>query len=159
MVIFQPRLSNISEFTLTTAELLNWAENTLRPTAELAAKGEGEFCAGEHCRFCKVKATCRKRAEYNLMLAQYDFAPSATLEDSEIEAILEKADALASWANDVKEDALSQHFPANSGQATKLLRAIYTQVYQMKNQLQRLFRLSGKNPYGEPGSSRYYSYD
>jgi hypothetical protein len=50
-------------------ELLSWADDTLKPTAELAAKGEGEFKAGEHCRFCKVKATCRKRAEYNLELA------------------------------------------------------------------------------------------
>ena len=90
------------------SELLCWAENELKPKAELAAKGEGEFCAGEHCRFCKVKATCRKRAEYNLTLAQYDFSPAATLEDREIEAILEKADALTAWAADVKEYALSQ---------------------------------------------------
>lgn len=34
--------------------------------------------------------------------------PSATLKDTEIEAILEKADALAAWASDVKEYALSQ---------------------------------------------------
>ena len=69
MVIFQPRIENISESLISVSDLLDWAENELRPKAELAAKGEGEFCAGEHCRFCKVKATCRKRAEYNLMLA------------------------------------------------------------------------------------------
>ena len=39
----------------------------------LAYAGEGEFCAGEHCKFCKAKAVCRKRAEYNLELAKYDF--------------------------------------------------------------------------------------
>ncbi len=66
MSIFQPRLNNISRCTITKTELLDWAENTLKPIAELAAKGEGEFKAGEHCRFCKVKATCRKRAECNL---------------------------------------------------------------------------------------------
>ena len=72
-VIFQPRIENVSESVISVSELLCWAENELKPKAELAAKGEGEFCAGEHCRFCKVKATCRKRAEYNLTLAQYDF--------------------------------------------------------------------------------------
>ena len=80
-VIFQPRIENVSESVISVSELLCWAENELKPKAELAAKGEGEFCAGEHCRFCKVKATCRKRAEYNLTLAQYDFSPAATLED------------------------------------------------------------------------------
>lgn len=102
MVIFQPRLENVSESVISVSDLLDWAENELRPKAELAAKGEGEFCAGEHCRFCKVKATCRKRAEYNLAIAKYDFAPSDILEDSEIEMILERADALTSWAADVK---------------------------------------------------------
>ena len=108
MSIFQPRLNNVSEWQISKAELLDWAENTLKPIAELAAKGEGEFKAGEHCRFCKVKATCRKRAEYNLELAKYDFAVPDTLEPIEIAAILSKAEELSAWAADVKEYALEQ---------------------------------------------------
>ncbi len=54
-------------------DLLRWAEGELAEKAKLAYAGEGEFCAGEHCRFCKAKAVCRKRAEYNLELARYDF--------------------------------------------------------------------------------------
>ena len=60
-------------------ELLAWAEEVLKPTAALAYEGKGEFKAGEHCRFCKVKAACRKRAEYNLELARYDFEISFAL--------------------------------------------------------------------------------
>ena len=41
--IVQPRLDNISEWEISVDELLEWAENTLKPIAELAAKGEGEF--------------------------------------------------------------------------------------------------------------------
>lgn len=108
MSIFQPRLNNISRCTITKTELLDWAENTLKPIAELAAKGEGEFKAGEHCCFCKVKATCRKRAECNLELAKYDFAVPNTLETAEISIILSRADELAAWVNDVKEYALQQ---------------------------------------------------
>ncbi|MDE5936557.1 MAG: DUF2800 domain-containing protein [Ruminococcus sp.] len=150
MVIFQPRLSNISEFNMTTAELLEWAENTLRPTAQLAAKGEGEFCAGEHCQFCKVKATCRKRAEYNLMLAQYDFAPSVTLEDTEIEAILEKADALAAWASDVKEYALSQALSGKQWTGYKVVEGRSTRKYTDEAKVVEAVKAFGKNPYGEP---------
>ncbi len=150
MVIFQPRLSNISEFTMTVAELLDWAENTLRPTAELAAKGEGEFCAGEHCRFCKVKATCRKRAEYNLMLAQYDFAPSEMLEDNEIEAVLEKADALVAWANDVKEYALSQALSGKQWHGYKVVEGRSNRKYTDETQVAEAVKAVGKNPYAEP---------
>ena len=63
MVIFQPRMQNVSEYTISVTELTDWAEHTLKPTAQLATEGKGEFQVGEHCRFCKVKATCRKRAE------------------------------------------------------------------------------------------------
>ncbi len=108
MAIYQPRRENISVFTMSKAGLYQWAEETLAPIAKLAYDGGGEFKAGEHCRFCKVKATCRKRAEYNLELAKYDFEMPAELETAEIAAVLAKADELAAWAADVKEYALAQ---------------------------------------------------
>ena len=108
MTIFQPRRENISVYEISKAELLEWADTKLAPAADLASKGEGEFRAGEHCRFCKVKATCRKRAEYNLELAQYDFKVPDILEDAEIEMVLSKVDDLVSWASDIKEYALMQ---------------------------------------------------
>ena len=91
---------------MTKAELLRFADEVLAPTAQLALKGD--FKAGSHCQFCKAKATCRKRAEYNLELAKYDFAMPAELEDYEIDAILMRIGQFISWAADVKEYALNQ---------------------------------------------------
>lgn len=108
MTIFQPRRENVSTYECSKEDLLFWADNTLAPTASLAMKGDGEFAAGSHCQFCKVKATCRKRAEHNLELAKYDFAMPDTLDKIEISAVLEKIDSLVSWANDIKEYALQQ---------------------------------------------------
>lgn len=108
MSIFQPRRENISVCVMTKDDLLQWAYNDLAHKAKLAYEGGGEFACGDWCRFCKAKAVCRKRAEYNLELAKYDFEMPATLEDAEIAAILEKADELAAWAADVKEFALQQ---------------------------------------------------
>lgn len=150
MIIFQPRLENISEFTMTVNILLDWAENELRPKAELAAKGEGEFCAGEHCRFCKLKATCRKRAKYNLMLAQYDFAPPDMLEDTEIEAILEKVEALTAWATDVKEYALSQALAGKQWTGYKVVEGKSNRKYTDENAVAAAVKAIGKNPYSEP---------
>ena len=108
MTIFQPRRENISTSETSKEALLEWAENYLKPTAELAYNGQGDFQAGDHCQFCKVKADCRRRAEYNLELARYDFEMPANLEDTEISAILAKVDELVAWANDIKEFALRQ---------------------------------------------------
>lgn len=108
MTIFQPRRENISTSEISKEALLEWAEDYLKPTAELTYNGQGDFQAGGHCQFCKVKADCRKRAEYNLELARYDFEMPANLEDMEISAILAKVDELVAWANDIKEFALRQ---------------------------------------------------
>ena len=103
MAIYQPRRENVSVYAMAKDDLIRWAEGELKEKAKLAYAGEGEFCAGEHCKFCKAKAVCRKRAEYNLELAKYDFEMPATLEDDEIAAILVKADELAAWAADTAE--------------------------------------------------------
>ena len=106
--IFQPRRENIDTFEMTKADLLRWAEDVLAPIAKLAYEGQGEFEAGSHCQFCRVKATCRKRAEYAMELAKYEFAEAPTLTPEEIAEILPRIDALVSWADDIKSHALKQ---------------------------------------------------
>ena len=101
MTIFQPRLSSISTWTISTAELYQWAEEVLKPKAELAAKGEGDFVSGSWCRFCKARNTCRARAESFLELARMEFQPPALLSDEEVAEVMEKADELSKWASDV----------------------------------------------------------
>lgn len=57
MNIIQPRLSNFSAFEMTADDLIQWAETEVRPKAMLAYVGKGDFCAGDHCRFCKARYT------------------------------------------------------------------------------------------------------
>lgn len=101
MTIFQPRLSSISTWTISAEELYKWAEEVLKPKAELAAKGEGEFISGSWCRFCKARNTCRARAESFLELAKMEFQPPALLSDEEVAEVMEKANELSKWASDV----------------------------------------------------------
>lgn len=101
MTIFQPRLSSISTWTISAEELYKWAEEVLKPKAELAAKGEGEFISGSWCRFCKARNTCRARAESFLELAKMEFQPPALLSDEEVAEVMEKAAELSKWASDV----------------------------------------------------------
>lgn len=147
MTIFQPRREHISTFTISKEELLSWAENTLAPTAKLAAKGEGDYKAGEHCQFCKVKATCRKRAEYNLMLARYDFEMPANLEDEEIEVILSKADEMVSWVNDIKEYALKQAISGKEWNDWKLVEGRSVRKYVDDKAVAEMVENAGFDPY------------
>jgi hypothetical protein len=109
MHISQPRLNEgLSSWELSTEELLKWAEEELKPKAELAYNGEGSFVAGEHCRFCRAKAVCRERAQVNLDLAKYDFEDPEVLSDDEVSEILSKAEQLQSWAKDIWEYAQTE---------------------------------------------------
>lgn len=105
MTIYQPRLDNISTFEMSVSDLKAWAENELKPRAELAFAGEGEFAPGEVCRFCKAAATCKANAAFNLELAKYEFKESLLLEDAEISDILNRAGLFTKWLNAVEEHA------------------------------------------------------
>ena len=118
MTIVQPRLNNISTFELPAGELLQWAKTEVRPKALLAAKGEGEFCAGEWCRFCKARHTCRKRSEYHMRLAERDFKQPDLLTDAEIIDILPVAESLNSWVQDLISYATQQAVGGKRGWGT-----------------------------------------
>ena len=147
MTIYQPRRENISVFTMGKDELYTWAETVLAPTAKLAYAGEGEFQAGEHCRFCKAKAVCRKRAEYNLELARYDFEMPASLDETEIAAILDRADELASWAADVKEYALQQALSGTEYPGYKVVEGRSNRRYINEDAVAATVSKAGYDPY------------
>lgn len=109
MAIVQPRLENeASESEIFVAELMDWAENVVKPLAEKAYKGEGTYIAGNHCRFCRAKATCRERARMNLEASKFEMRAGALLSDTEVGEALKMAQDLAKWAEDLKEYALTE---------------------------------------------------
>ncbi|MGI6746850.1 MAG: DUF2800 domain-containing protein [Anaerovoracaceae bacterium] len=101
MTVFQPRRDNVSTWTIPAVELRDWAENELRIKAELAFKGEGEYCPGDWCTFCRAAVKCRARAEEKLKLAQSEFRLPPLLSDAEIEDVLGKLNDITKWANDL----------------------------------------------------------
>lgn len=147
MTIFQPRRDNVSTYTISKENLLKWADEVLAPTAQLAYIGKGEFNAGDHCTFCKVKATCRKRAEYNLELAKYDFEMPATLDDTEIAAILEKVDEMISWGNDIKDYALQQAQSGVHFEGWKIVEGRSNRKYTDENAVADTVKDAGFDPY------------
>lgn len=145
--IYQPRRENVDTFELTKEQLLQWADEVLAPTAKLAYEGEGEFAVGDHCQFCKAKATCRKRAEYSMELAKYEFADAPTLDEDEIAAILPQIDTLISWAEDIKDYALKQALAGVRFPGWKLVEGRSNRKYTDETAVAEVVSKAGYDPY------------
>lgn len=113
MTIVQPRIGNISEYSMLVEELLEWAELTVKPKAQMAWLGNGDYTAGEHCKFCRAKASCRERARKNLETEKFELKKGPLLSPGEIGEALKKAVDLAKWAEDLKEYALAESLKGN----------------------------------------------
>ena len=147
LTIYQPRRENVSTYTMSKDELLTWADTVLSPTAKLVYDGKGNFKAGDHCQFCKAKANCRKRAEYNLELARYDFEMPTALEDDEVASILTKVDELVSWASDLKEYALRKALSGTKFTGFKVVEGRSNRKYTDEDAVARTVEAAGFDPY------------
>lgn len=122
--IVQPNAGGVKEWETARDELERWAEETVRPAAALAWNGEGDFCPGDWCRFCRAKAQCSARAAKLLelepkgkTLAEGSLSPEAKttalekgavlLSDKEVGGVLIRALELEAWVKDLKDYALS----------------------------------------------------
>lgn len=101
MTIFQPRRENVSTWTIPIEDLKAWAEEELKPKAQMAYDGDGEYLPGEWCTFCKAAVKCRARAEEKMKLARMEFKMPPLLTDAEIEEVLTVLPDLTKWANEI----------------------------------------------------------
>lgn len=107
MAIVQPRLDSISEWEISLTDLLTWGE-AIKPIAQAAYEGRGEFVPGEHCRFCRARALCQARADFNLDLEKHNKMKPPILSNADVGEILRRAQDLAAWAKDLEEYALGE---------------------------------------------------
>lgn len=120
--IIQPRLDSVTEEMLNTDELLQWAETELKPAAELAWKGKGEFNPGDHCKFCAARAICYARATKAMTIFKHGFETPGVIPDEAIPEILAVADTAIDWIKDLQAYALSQALRGQEWPGYKLVR-------------------------------------
>ena len=101
MTIYQPRRENISTAFVDVKLLLEWAEEFVKPKAQMAFAGEGEYLPGEWCMFCRAADRCRARAEANLKVAREEFGLPPMLTDEEVEALLPQLPEMVKWAQEL----------------------------------------------------------
>lgn len=102
MTIIQPRLGSVETAERKAEDLYAWAESTVKPAAEAAFNGPGEFCPSEPaCRFCKAKSGCPARAQHYIDL--FDDTPEPkTLTAEEAGEILTKAAGMKTWLSELE---------------------------------------------------------
>lgn len=122
--IVQPRIPNTSSWDITLAELLAWGEEVVKPAAEKAFKGEGDFrpadyCQGDtenYCRegFCKAYGRCRATMEKNMELFAQAWDEQCgkklppLISWEEVGGLLKKAMFLKSWVQELEKAALAE---------------------------------------------------
>lgn len=103
MTIFQPRLANEPDTEdMPVVDLLAWAENYVKPRAQQAYAGTGDFAPSpDACKFCRAKRQCKARTEFNLSV--FDDAPKGSLlSPDEAGKILARADDIKDWLADLE---------------------------------------------------------
>ena len=120
--IVQPRLDSMSDEDLTVEQLLDWAETEVRERARQAWAGEGEFCPGDHCRWCTAKPVCSARVAEAMKLFKYGFESPGTIPDEQIPEILQVLDTAEDWIKDIRAYAESQALRGQKWQGYKLVK-------------------------------------
>lgn len=105
MTIIQPRLDSVSTDTLSAGKLIDWGRSIIS-IAKLAYDGEGDFQAGDHCRFCKFRPRCKALAAY--MAEKTALRKKQTLTDLETVSILQAAKDIKRWLTDLEDYALGK---------------------------------------------------
>lgn len=139
--IIQPRLDSVTEETMSKDELLAWGEE-IRPGAETAWRGEGEYATGSHCQFCAARAICAKRASEALSVVKYGFDTPDVISDDDIPGILAVLDVAEAWIKDIKAYAMNQALNGKQFRGWKLVRGrrgrrTFTDPEQVKDILAR----------------------
>lgn len=109
MHIFQPRINNVSVEVLTEPELQTWGVG-VAVIAKQAAKGQGDFCSGEHCRFCPHAGSCPTLAADCMKVVNLHGGKAAipTLRPWMVADILKQESVISGWLKAVKDRALAQ---------------------------------------------------
>ena len=144
MTIFQPRRENITTWETTVYQLKRWANKVLRPKAELAYKGEGEYHPNSiTCQFCRAANKCRARAEANLRIAKEEFKKPELLSDAEIQDILLQVPELRKWLDDLWEYATNEAIKGKEWQGLKLVEGRSNRKYKNEKLVEEAAKKAG----------------
>lgn len=139
LAICQPPRDHYDEWEVSRGQLLAWAQTHVAPRAAVALTEGAEFVPGKHCseNFCKIRATCRARAQHvfesvtggfeeisemadALAVAEKTVEP-ATLTTDEMSKALKALPNVKAWAKALEDFALKEALQGRPLADTKLV--------------------------------------
>ncbi|MFI5504484.1 DUF2800 domain-containing protein [Corynebacterium kutscheri] len=149
MIIIQPRLNNTSVSETTTKELLEWAEQVVKPKAQLANTGEGKLTPGKWCTFCKHAPQCPALASIYLdpLPPPHTPPPPDTLTDTQIAHIVEISTDIKKWLTSVEDHALTQANNGHTYPGLKLVEGRSIRRYKDETAVAETLTKAGYDPY------------
>jgi len=121
LTIIQPRLDHGSSWKIPASDLVNWGETVVIPRAKMAYEGIGEFNPGSHCKWCKVKATCRALQVKSMDIARFEFAEPPLLTDDEILSVYKQIGEIQDWFSSVQEYIMTSAMEGKQWKGYKLV--------------------------------------
>lgn len=123
LTVFQPRLDHVDTWTVGKDYLLQWAEKELVPAYKRTLDPKAPFVPGAtQCQFCKIKATCKARANavFEAVVDQFDTIDDAVaktgpaaekaplLSNDELAKVLEAVPNVKAWLKAVEAKAVAE---------------------------------------------------
>ncbi|MBY9078275.1 DUF2800 domain-containing protein [Paenibacillus sp. HN-1] len=109
VAIVQPKVWDTpSEWSLPVADLLAWGES-IKPIAQQAYNGEGDFLMGDHCKFCRANGRCSAQIASifeNAKTPPPQPPPLSSWED--FGEAIKAAGPIATWLEKAKKLALAE---------------------------------------------------
>jgi hypothetical protein len=142
MHIIQPRLNNTSNWAIFKERLMKWATTELSPVAALAYAGEGEYVAGDHCKFCRAKPTCKVLANHiDEITKGLNYELPELLTAREISKVLKNSDLVLDYIKSVKAHALSEALKGKKFPGYKIVEGISRRVIANPTKAEKLLSL------------------
>lgn len=148
LVIYQERIHNISEYSITSEELEKWERERLIPAAKEALSEDPKANSGVWCRFCPGRNVCRKRADDNLQTVKKINKPEF-MTDEELEAILPQLDSVISYIADIKEYCLKKALEGKKWRGYKVVESVTKRKLSDEDAVAKILTDNGYDPYAQ----------
>lgn len=114
--VVQPRLGHIDSWKISLNDLLAWTRDVAVPAGKLALTPGAPFKSGDWCQFCKLKATCKVRAQtvFETVVGDFEDLDASTVRDvpqltnDEIATALVQVANIKRWCTDLQLHAMTQ---------------------------------------------------
>lgn len=106
LCIIQPRINWIDEWEISLEDLLKWADDVVEPRAAEALTDTASFAAGEWCRWCKIRQTCKTRYDSikeSLLDEVEDIRDPNEMSLEDLGEAMDSISLIRKWCSDIEE--------------------------------------------------------